>query len=86
MAGFALSGAAADSGYLQRLAVAPDRRRAGIARDLAVDALRWMHTQGRTQCLVNTGVDNIAALTLYEHLGFDTLPDLLTIAERPLTE
>ena len=44
-AGFAMSGAAADSGYLQRIAVAPDHRRRGIARDLVVDALRWMHTR-----------------------------------------
>lgn len=86
MAGFALSGAAADSGYLQRLAVAPEHRRRGIAHDLVIDALVWMHAQGRTQCLVNTGVDNVAALALYAHLGFEPLSDLLTIAERPLTE
>ncbi len=79
--GFALSGAAADSGYLQRIAVDPELRRRGIARDLVVDALQWMHAQQRSRCLVNTGVDNTAALALYESLGFERLPDGLTIAE-----
>ncbi len=86
IAGFALSGAAADSGYLQRVAVSPERRRRGIAHDLVVDALRWMHAQGRGRCLVNTGVDNEAALALYRRLGFERLTDVLTIAERQLNE
>ena len=81
LAGFALSGAAADSGYLQRIAVAPDQRRRGIASDLVVDAVRWMYGQGRSRCLVNTGQGNHAALALYERLGFDRMADVLTIAE-----
>jgi len=84
LAAFALSGAAADSGYLQRIAVAPERRRRGLARDLVIDALRWMNAQGRTRCLVNTGEANDAALALYERIGFERLTDVLTIAERPL--
>ncbi len=86
LAGFALSGAAADSGYLQRIAVDPDHRRRGIARDLVIDALRWMHDDRRSRCLVNTGIDNSAALALYEGLGFERLPDVLTIAERRTPE
>lgn len=82
LAGFALTGAAADSGYLQRIAVDPQHRRLGIAHDLVVDALTWMHADRRTRALVNTGIDNDAALGLYEGLGFTRLPDLLTIAER----
>ncbi|MDW3215390.1 MAG: GNAT family N-acetyltransferase [Ilumatobacteraceae bacterium] len=82
LAGFALAGAAADSGYLQRIAVDPEHRRLGIARDLVIDALTWMHADRRLRALVNTGVDNHAALALYEGLGFTRLPDLLTIAER----
>lgn len=84
--GFALSGAAADSGYLQRIAVAPEHRRLGIARELVADGIRWMHTGGRARCLVNTGVENEAALALYEGLGFARLPDVLTIAERRTRE
>ncbi len=86
LGGFALSGAAGDSGYLQRIAVSPDHRRHGIAHDLVIDALRWMHTQNRSRCLVNTGVDNDGALALYESLGFERLTDVLTIAERSLIE
>ncbi len=82
MAGFAFSGAAADVGYLQRIAVDPEHRRLGIARDLVIDALTWMHADRRTRCLVNTGVDNEPALALYEGFGFRRLPDVLTIAER----
>ena len=82
LAGFALSGAAADSGYLQRVAVDPEHRRRGIAHDLVIDALRWMHADRRSRALVNTGVDNHPALSLYEGLGFTRLPDVLTIAER----
>lgn len=84
LAGFAISGAAGDIGYLQRLAVAPERRREGIARDLVVDALRWMAGRGLPRALVNTGTTNTAAIALYEGLGFTRLPDVLTIAERSL--
>jgi ribosomal protein S18 acetylase RimI-like enzyme len=79
--GFAISGAAGDHGYLQRLAVASTHRRAGHASDLVSDALRWMHGAGLTSVLVNTGVHNTAALALYDRLGFRRLTDELTIAE-----
>lgn len=82
--GFAISGAAGDNGYLQRVAVDPEQRRQGIARDLVVDALHWMARSHRARCLVNTGIDNVGALALYEGLGFRRLADDLTIAERPL--
>lgn len=78
---FAISGAAGDLGYLQRLAVATDHRRAGHAHDLVADALRWMHQTGLTSALVNTGVGNTAALALYEGFGFRRLGDDLVIAE-----
>jgi ribosomal protein S18 acetylase RimI-like enzyme len=81
LAAIALSGAAGENGYLQRVAVSPEHRRHGIARDLVIEALGWMHGQGRSRCLVNTGVDNVAALHLYEGLGFRRLADELTIAE-----
>lgn len=84
--GFAISGAAGDHGYLQRLAVATSHRRAGHARELVTDALRWMHAAGLTSVLVNTGVDNVAALALYDGFGFRRLSDQLTIAELRLAE
>ena len=83
--GFAISGAAGDHGYLQRLAVRPTARRLGVGRDLVIDALSWMRRRGAGQALVNTGVTNDAALTLYRSLGFVELTDELVIAERRLT-
>lgn len=84
MAGFAISGAAADTGYIQRLAVATSRRRRGIGRELVLDALLWMRRRGLTSAYVNTGVGNVAALALYSELGFVRMDDDLVIAERRL--
>ncbi len=81
LVGFAISGAAADTGYVQRLAIAPDHRRGGLARLLVDDAMEWMRHRGATRALVNTGVDNDAALALYGSIGFTRLDAELTIAE-----
>jgi len=81
MVGFAISGAAREHGYLQRLAVDPARRRQGLATALVLDALRWMHDRGAMSALVNTGTSNDAALALYDGLGFERLDDVLVIAE-----
>jgi ribosomal protein S18 acetylase RimI-like enzyme len=81
MAGFAITGAAGDNGYLQRVAVTSAHRRKGIAHDLVLDALGWMRHQRLEAALVNTGVDNVAAISLYEGLGFSQLSDRLAITE-----
>lgn len=82
VAGFAISGTAGTTGYLQRLAVAPDRQRQGVASRLVIDALHWMHRRHATAAMVNTGVTNSAGLALYERLGFERIDDELVIAER----
>jgi ribosomal protein S18 acetylase RimI-like enzyme len=79
--GFAISGAAGVTGYIQRVAVITAHRRQGVARDLVVDALIWMRARGLTQSMVNTGTGNEAALALYKGLGFIALADQLTVAE-----
>jgi ribosomal-protein-alanine N-acetyltransferase len=84
VAGFAISGAGGESGYVQRVAVAEAARRRGIARRLVVDGLLWMRQRGLTTAHVNTGIGNDPALALYEGLGFVRLDDQLTIAERLL--
>ena len=84
--GFAISGAAGENGYLQRLAVHTDHRRQGIAQHLVIDALQWMHQRRLRTALVNTGVTNVGGLALYEGLGFQRLAHQLTIAERRLAE
>ena len=84
VAGFAISGAALDSGYLQRLSVASAFRRRHIAHDLVLDSLQWMRDRGLAAAFVNTGVSNAAALGLYGQLGFEVLDDELIIAARRL--
>jgi ribosomal protein S18 acetylase RimI-like enzyme len=84
MAGFAISGRGGGSGYLQRVAVHHDHRRRGVARALVVDALAWMRARALAAAYVNTGLDNVAALALYEDLGFERLDARLTIAARDL--
>jgi len=82
---FAISGAGGRTGYVQRLAVHPDRRREGLAGALLNDSLEWMRARGLDSALVNTGATNEAALELYERWGFQRLDDHLTVAELDLT-
>jgi ribosomal protein S18 acetylase RimI-like enzyme len=84
MAGFAISGWGGSSGYVQRVAVRQDQRRRGVARALVVDSLAWMRGRPVTAAYVNTGLDNAAALALYEDLGFERLDERLTIAARDI--
>jgi ribosomal protein S18 acetylase RimI-like enzyme len=77
--GFAIAGASSEHGYLQRLAVDPGAQRRGHGRALTLDALRWMLRRQLPDCLVNTSVDNEAALALYRSIGFTPMPDQLTV-------
>ncbi len=79
--GFAITGCAGSNGYLQRLAVHPAARRNGAARVLVVDALDWLVRRGARRAMVNTGVDNLAALELYRRAGFERLQDELVVVE-----
>lgn len=79
--GFAITGCAGPNGYLQRLAVHPDARRDGAARLLVEDALDWLVRRGANRAMVNTGIDNLAALDLYRHAGFERLRDELIVLE-----
>jgi ribosomal protein S18 acetylase RimI-like enzyme len=78
---FAIAGASSEHGYLQRLAVAPGAQRRGHGRALTVDALRWMTRRRLPDCLVNTSVDNRAALELYASIGFQPLDQQLTVLQ-----
>lgn len=78
---YAISGAAAGHGYLQRLAVDPPQQRRGHGRALTVDALRWMAKRRLRDCLVNTSVANTTALALYRSIGFHPLNEQLEVLE-----
>lgn len=79
LAAFAIAGASGEHGYLQRLAVAPGVQRRGHGRALTVDALHWMARRHLPDCLVNTSVDNTAARSLYQSIGFATTADELRV-------
>ncbi len=81
---FAISGRAGRCGYLQRLAVDPEHRRRGLATALVIDALGWMRRHRTTSTMVNTAVDNRAAIDLYESLGFTRTPRDLRVLELAL--
>ena len=81
---FLVSGRAARTGYVQRLAVDPAAHRQGIATSLLLDSMRWMRRSRVTRAFVNTHVENTAALELYQRHGFVELPERLRVYEGPV--
>lgn len=83
--GYAVTGRAADRGYLQRLAVDPEHHREGIGRALVADALGWLRRRGARVAMVNTQERNGGALALYRACGFVEEPTGLLVLARDLT-
>ncbi|HEX2578526.1 MAG TPA: GNAT family N-acetyltransferase [Aquihabitans sp.] len=79
LCGYAVTGRAADRGYLQRLAVDPARHRTGIGRALVADSLSWLRRTGARAAVVNTQERNGPALELYRACGFVDEPVGLTV-------
>lgn len=77
--GYAVTGRSGTRGYLQRLAVDPDRQGQGLGRALVLDGLHWLVRRRAEVAVVNTQVGNDAALELYRRLGFVLLPSGLTV-------
>ncbi len=84
--GYAVTGRAGPRGYLQRLAVDPPAQGAGIGAALVVDGLRWLRRWGAKEVMVNTQEGNVAAVHLYERLGFRLQADGLAVLRRALGE
>lgn len=82
--GYAVAGRAGTQGFLQRLAVDPDRQGEGLGRALVHDALHWMRRRGSTVGWVNTQEANDRALGLYRHLGFVPAEHNLTVMARAI--
>ncbi len=81
--GYAVTGATPLVGYLQRLAVDPDRHGEGIGRFLVDDALDWCRRRGERTMMVNTQLRNEVALQLYLSCGFELQPERLMVMRRP---
>ncbi|MEO5722764.1 MAG: GNAT family N-acetyltransferase [Ilumatobacteraceae bacterium] len=81
---YAVSGRDGKLGFLQRLAVDPAAQRRGLGRALVADSLRWAARWRVERVLVNTHVENEAALALYDRMGFVQLADRLDVLEKIL--
>ena len=68
--GYAVTGLAGSTSYLQRLGVHPSHRRSGIGTQLVSDSIEWAAGRRSAAMLVNTQDSNATALRLYQHLGF----------------
>lgn len=80
--GYAVTGRAGSRGYLQRLAVDPERSGEGLGTDLVMDSFGWAYHRGVQRMMVNTQERNQRALRLYQHLGFIPEPEGLVVLER----
>ena len=85
VAAYAITGRDAKQGFLQRLAVAPQHQRRGLGRELVLDSLHWLARWRVQRVLVNTPTDNLAALRLYEQVGFRQLAESLRVYEQVLS-
>ena len=77
--GYAITGRSGRRGFVQRLAVRPDRQGAGVGAALLVDGLRWLRRWRVERTVVNTQLENAAALRLYERVGFRREPTGLCV-------
>ncbi len=84
LVGYAVTGRADRRGYLQRVGVDPSAQGSGVGRALVADALRWLRRHRAHDAVVNTQLDNVAALALYRSCGFRELPSGLCVMSRAL--
>jgi ribosomal-protein-alanine N-acetyltransferase len=70
LAGFVLSRIALDEAEILTIAVAPERRRCGIAQTLLLIHLRGLAALGVDRLFLEVDTDNIAARALYARHGF----------------
>ena len=86
LVGYAVTGRADRTGYLQRLAVRPDFQGRGAGTSLTRDSLIWMQRRSLTRAVVNTHTDNEIALELYQRFGFRIMPQGLVVMSRDFGE
>lgn len=77
--GYAVTGRARRTAYLQRLAVDPSSQGHGVGTALIADALRWASRHKADHLLVNTQEANVGARRLYLRQGFTPEPHGLDV-------
>jgi ribosomal-protein-alanine N-acetyltransferase len=77
--GYQISTTSAGDGHLARLAVLPEARNQGIGQSLVADALSHFRSQGFERVTVNTQVDNLSSLALYQKMGFRQLAETYSV-------
>lgn len=82
--GYAICGASAGRGFVQRLAVAPEAQGHGLGKRLLLDGVHWLCGLGVREVAVNTQEGNGAALALYRSAGFRDDPVGLAVLVAPL--
>ena len=85
-AGYMVTGRNGSAGFIQRLAVDPAYEGQGVATSLLQDGLGWLARRRVTDILVNTHLDNQRALSLYQRIGFEQLPENLRVMELSLSK
>ena len=85
-AGYMVTGRNGSAGFIQRLAVDPAYEGQGVATSLLQDGLSWLARRRVTDILVNTHLDNERALSLYQRIGFEQLPENLRVMELSLSK
>lgn len=76
---YAVIGFGSAIAYLQRVAVRPEWQGQGMGRSLVRVVSRKARSSGARVLLLNTQVDNLSAIRLYEDEDFVTLPESLTL-------
>ena len=81
IAGYAITGAGVNEGFIQRLAILPDHQNSGFGTLLLNDGLDWLHRKGVSNVWVNTQPTNQAAINLYKKLKFEISEDELSVLQ-----
>jgi [ribosomal protein S18]-alanine N-acetyltransferase len=55
------------------IGVAPNQRRHGIGTEMLKDVLEYCTAQGVSRVFLEVAIDNLAALALYRHAGFEQI-------------
>lgn len=72
-------------GHFEPVGTHPDFQRKGLGKSLLFEALRMLRSEGMTEVDVCTNYDNVAAIRLYESVGFQLDKRLLIYRKKRTT-